>query len=53
MTFEGAYPPFRTDSDGNILVVQDTGSSTPSNKTYQYPPFLVNENGAILMAIGS
>lgn len=47
------YPPFKVDSNGAILVVQDTGSTTPTNLKYQYPPFLVNENGAILMAVGS
>lgn len=52
-TFVGEYPPFNTDSNGAILVVLDTGSTTPSNQTYQYPPFLVNENGAILIAVGS
>ncbi len=47
------YPPFKVDANGNLLVVQDTGSANPSNQQYQYPPFLVNENGAILMALGS
>lgn len=52
-TFVGQYPPFKTDVNGAILVVQDSGSHTPTNLGYQYPPFLVNENGAILMAGGS
>lgn len=51
---DGQFPPFLLDySDGSILVVLDTGSTTVTNLGYQYPPFLVNENGAILMAIGS